>query len=107
MSKSGALGAILTGTAVFGFGGWTPGLLLIAFFVSSSALSHFKQNNATKQHAAEIFEKGGQRDLGQTLANGGAASAFAVVMGLAAKRSYLEGRPVKIEEIGALTQAAH
>ena len=30
-----------------------------------------------------------------------------VVMGLAAKRSYLEGRPVKIEEIGALTQAAH
>lgn len=84
LSKSGALGAILTGTAVFGFGGWTPGLLLIAFFVSSSALSHFKQNNATKQHAAEIFEKGGQRDLGQTLANGGAASAFAVAMGLAA-----------------------
>lgn len=30
-----------------------------------------------------------------------------VVMGIAAKRSYLEGRPVRIEEIGALTQAAH
>lgn len=84
LSKSGVAGAILTGTALFGFGGWIPGLLLIAFFVSSSALSHFKQNNATKQCAAEMFEKGGQRDLGQTLANGGAASVFAVVMGLAA-----------------------
>lgn len=84
LSTSGVAGAILTGTAMFGFGGWMPGLLLIAFFVSSSALSHFKQNNTAKKYAAEMFEKGGQRDLGQTLANGGVAAAFAVLMGLAA-----------------------
>lgn len=31
LSKSGVVGAIITGTAIFGFGGWTWGLVLIAF----------------------------------------------------------------------------
>jgi uncharacterized membrane protein len=78
LSRSGVLGAILTGTTIFGFGGWTAGILLVAFFVSSSLLSHFKQNSAQKQRAAEMFDKGGQRDIWQALANGGAAALFAV-----------------------------
>ena len=76
LSPSGVVGAILLGTLVFGLGGWAWGILLVVFFVSSSALSHFKA--ARKAAVAEKFSKGGQRDLAQTLANGGAA-AMAVI----------------------------
>ena len=62
LSASGWLGAIITGTLIFGFGGWTWGLTLITFFITSSALSHFRQ--AQKQRlAGEKFEKGGRRGL--------------------------------------------
>ena len=81
LTSSGWLGAIITGTLTFGFGGWTWGLTLIAFFLSSSALSHFRQ--ARKQAlAGEKFEKGGRRDLAQTLANGGAGALLALAYGL-------------------------
>jgi uncharacterized protein (TIGR00297 family) len=83
LARSGVWGAVITGTLIFGFGGWGAGLLLIAFFVSSSLLSHFKQRDARKQRAAEAFDKGGQRDLWQALANGGAATLLAVLGGLA------------------------
>ena len=81
LTPSGWLGAVVIGTLTFGFGGWTWGLTLIAFFISSSALSHFRQ--ARKQLiAGEKFEKGGRRDLAQTLANGGLGAALALVYGL-------------------------
>ncbi|MDW8148019.1 MAG: DUF92 domain-containing protein [Roseiflexaceae bacterium] len=81
LDRSGWLGAIITGTLTFGFGGWTWGCVLIVFFVTFSALSHFRQ--AQKQQiAGEKFEKGGRRDLWQALANGGAGAALAVVYGL-------------------------
>ncbi|BCX05605.1 MAG: hypothetical protein KatS3mg053_3543 [Candidatus Roseilinea sp.] len=83
LTRSGVLGAIITGTLIFGFGGLIAGLLLIAFFVSSSLLSHFKEDNARKQRAAEMFDKGGQRDLAQALANGGAAAGLAMLSWLA------------------------
>lgn len=76
LSRSGVLGAMLVGTAIFGFGGWAWGILLIVFFVSSSALSHFKA--ARKESLAEKFSKGSQRDLAQALANGGAGALIAV-----------------------------
>src|SRR5690349_21996611 len=81
LTRSGWLGAIITGTLTFGFGGWTWGLTLIAFFVSSSALSHFRQGRK-QTLAGEKFEKGGRRDLAQTLANGGAGALLALVYGL-------------------------
>ncbi len=84
LAPSGVWGAIITGTLIFGFGGWGTGLLLIAFFVSSSLLSHFKQRDAQKQRAAQAFDKGSQRDLWQALANAGAASGLAVLGGIAA-----------------------
>jgi len=83
LTRSGVVGAMITGTLIFGFGGFVAGLLLIAFFMSSSLLSHFKSRDIRKQRAAEIFDKGGQRDLGQALANGGAATIFAVLSGSA------------------------
>jgi len=69
LSGSGAVGAWLVGTVVFGLGGWTWGVLLVGFFVTSSALSHYRDRD--KASLAEKFAKGGRRDLGQVLANGG------------------------------------
>ena len=78
LSKSGVIGAIITGTVIFGFGGWTWGLVLIAFFVSSTLLSHFRR--ADKTVMAEKFAKGERRDLAQTLANGGFGALLAVAV---------------------------
>lgn len=78
LTISGWLGAILTGTLTFGFGGWAWGLTLVAFFGTSSALSRFRQ--ARKQRiAGEKFEKGGRRDLLQALANGGFGALLALL----------------------------
>jgi uncharacterized protein (TIGR00297 family) len=79
LAPSGALGAVLVGTPIFGFGGWAWGLTLITFFVSSSALSHYRE--AVKQTLTEKFAKGHRRDLGQTLANGGVGALLAVAFG--------------------------
>jgi uncharacterized protein (TIGR00297 family) len=81
LSKSGAVGATVVGTIIFGLGGPIWGLLLGLFFVSSSLLSHFKE--AEKQAAAEKFDKGHQRDMGQVLANGGLGSLIVVCSVLA------------------------
>ncbi|MCD6552807.1 MAG: DUF92 domain-containing protein [Anaerolineae bacterium] len=77
LSASGVLGAIVIGTLIFGLGGWVWGLVLIAFFVSSSFLSHYRQ--ADKEGLAEKFAKGHRRDLGQALANGGWGAVLAVL----------------------------
>jgi len=76
LSISGVIGAILTGTAIFGFGGWPWGLLLITFFVLGSLLSKYKET--TKEALAEKFAKGSRRDLAQALANGGAGALIAI-----------------------------
>ena len=47
---------------------WSAGILLVAFFVSSSALSHYKAQSRSKRDAARFFDKTGQRDIGQALA---------------------------------------
>jgi len=80
LTGSGWLGALITGTSIFGFGGLDWGLLLIAFFVPSSLLTRYKES--AKAEAAEAFAKGGPRDLGQALANGGVATAIAALSGL-------------------------
>ncbi len=77
LNGSGVVGAALIGTLIFGLGGWEWGILLIAFFVSSSALSFYRARE--KQRLAEKFAKGHRRDLGQALANGGVAALLAVL----------------------------
>lgn len=77
LSGSGVVGALITGTLIFGLGGWEWGVLLVAFFVSSSVLSSYHARD--KQELAEKFAKGHQRDLGQALANGGVAALLALL----------------------------
>jgi uncharacterized protein (TIGR00297 family) len=77
LSKSGAWGALVEGTLIFGLGGWQWAILLLGFFISSSALTRlFGKKKAALD---EKFEKGGRRDIGQVLANGGIAAAFATL----------------------------
>lgn len=76
LSPSGVVGAIIVGTLTFGLGGWTWGLLMIAFFISSSFLSRYRKDD--KRGLAEKFAKTGQRDLGQALANGGWGAILAI-----------------------------
>jgi uncharacterized protein (TIGR00297 family) len=81
LTASGWLGAVITGTLTFGFGGWPWGLTLITFFISSSLLSRYKET-IKERRAAEKFSKGGRRDLAQALANGGVAALVALLYGL-------------------------
>jgi uncharacterized protein (TIGR00297 family) len=77
LTRGGAIAAAIEGTIIFGLGGLDWAILLLAFFVSSSALSRaFSQQKAS---LAEKFSKTSRRDAGQVLANGGVASTFVLV----------------------------
>ena len=78
LTLSGWLGAIVVGTAAAGLGGWSWGLLVVVFFVTSSALSHWRRA-AKEQVAADKFAKTEQRDWAQTMANGGAVAGLALL----------------------------
>ncbi len=80
LDLSGVIGAVIIGTLILGLGGWTWGAALIAFFVSSSLLSHYKAR--IKESVAEKFAKGHQRDWAQTMANGSAGALMALAFAL-------------------------
>ncbi len=80
LNVSGAVAAAVVGTIVFGFGGFSWAILLMTFFITSSALSRmFKKR---KQGLDEKFSKGHERDAGQVFGNGGLATAFVLVHAL-------------------------
>src|ERR1043166_4141362 len=68
LSPSGAVAAVLVGTAAVA-AGWSWGALLIIYFASSTALSHFGRAEKERRTSA-IVETGGERDAVQVLANG-------------------------------------
>ncbi len=77
LSPDGVFGAIVVGTLTLGFGGWSWGVALVAFFVSSSLLTRYREER--KRSLADLQAKGGRRDLGQVLANGGLGALLAVL----------------------------
>lgn len=81
LTRDGWLGAVIVGTLTLGFGGWAWGVTVVAFFVSSSLLSRYKAR-VKAERTGEKFAKGGQRDFGQVMANGGLASLLALLYGL-------------------------
>jgi uncharacterized protein (TIGR00297 family) len=78
LSGSGAVAAAVVGAVTFGGGGWGWGVLLVAFFVASSALSLYNPKKKAEV-AAEKFEKGSRRDWAQVVANGGWGTLLALV----------------------------
>jgi len=77
LKRSGAVAAALSGGLIFGLGGLNWAVLLLVFFISSSALSRaFRRQKAP---LGEKFSKGSQRDWGQVLANGGLGTLLVIV----------------------------
>jgi uncharacterized protein (TIGR00297 family) len=77
LSRSGALAAALTGGLTFGLGGFRWAVLLLAFFMTSSAWSRaFRRRKAGVE---EKYAKGSRRDWGQVMANGGLGAVLAVL----------------------------
>jgi uncharacterized protein (TIGR00297 family) len=79
LTAQGAIAAGVVGGTIFGLGGLAWAVILIAFFISSSALSFFKASDFRKRRASETFDKGGRRDGAQVLANGGVAALLAAL----------------------------
>jgi uncharacterized protein (TIGR00297 family) len=77
LNWQGALAAALLGTIVFGLGGLAWAILLMTFFISSSALSRLFRRQ--KKALDATFSKGGQRDAWQVAANGGVAGLFVLL----------------------------
>lgn len=77
LSRSGIYAATIIGTLVFGLGGWQWAILLLTFFISSSLLTRAFHNQ--KNTLNEKYYKGGRRDAGQVLGNGGMAALCAVL----------------------------
>ncbi len=77
LNTSGALAAFVLGSVVFGLGGLGWAVLLMGFFISSSALSRFSQKR--KETLSEKFSKGSERDAGQVAANGAIAGFFVIL----------------------------
>lgn len=75
LAGSGALAAWGVGAIIFGMGGWLWAAALLTFFGTSTALSRWRRR--AKETLG--YEKGGRRDAGQVLANGGVAALCALL----------------------------
>lgn len=94
LSGSGAVSTFLLGVIIFGTGNWEFSLPILLFFVLSSFLS--KTGKQWKKKFADTFQKGGQRDIGQVLANGGIAGVIVLIW------NYLPGDVWYFAFIGAV-----
>jgi uncharacterized protein (TIGR00297 family) len=103
LSRSGVVAAMVVGTLTFGCGGPLPGALLLLFFISSSALS--RVGGAQKRRVAAAFAKGGRRDHGQVLANGGLAAVLSIGFGLTGDFIWLAGLTGALAAVNADTWA--
>jgi len=101
LSRTGSVAAVVVGTATFGFGGLLPAILLITFFVTSSALS--RVGGQRKREVALAFAKGGSRDHGQVIANGAVAAFFAILYGVASQKIWLAGLAGALAAVNADT----
>ena len=89
LSISGAIAAAITGALIFGLGGWPWAVLLLTFFITSSALS--KAYRKRKTAINEKFAKGNQRDWGQVLANDGIGTILVILLLLSGAESAVIG----------------
>jgi len=85
LTLDGAVAAAGVGWVAFARGGVKGAVSLLAFFVSSSALTRLRER---RQRSGLAQEKGGQRDSVQVLANGGWAT-LALLLGY--EESYVAG----------------
>jgi uncharacterized protein (TIGR00297 family) len=76
LSRSGAIAAVSVAAACL-LAGWSWAILLVAFFITSTALSSYGQVRK-RSVTGDVVEKGGDRDAMQVLANGGVYATLAI-----------------------------
>ncbi len=82
LTRSGAVAALLVGTAAAA-AGYEWAALLVVFFVAGTALSRYGAARK-RERTSRVLEKGGARDARQVLANGGVFAVCAVAATLTA-----------------------
>ena len=98
LQLSGALAAVAVGSAAMA-AGWSWGVLLVLYFVSSSALSHYRSREKDARTSGRV-EKSGARDARQVLANGGLFALSAIAYAIE------PGVPWQLTAAGALAASA-
>jgi uncharacterized protein (TIGR00297 family) len=99
LSLSGGLGAIIIGTMIFGYGGWTWYVVLLSFFFSSTFLTRFRYSTKVAKGVGEL--KSGARTIWQTVGQGGVAAVISGIALLFAKDPAL----LAVGFVGALAEA--
>jgi uncharacterized protein (TIGR00297 family) len=77
LTPSGVIALGFIGLATFGLGGIAWAIPIFAFFLPSSVITRLGKSR--KQRLSQLQQKGGRRDAGQVLANGGVAGALALL----------------------------
>lgn len=103
LTLGGAVAATFVGGVAYGAGGALPAVLLIVFFMTSSALSRLGASG--KRVVGDRFEKGARRDHYQVLANGGVAALLSLAYGFSAEPVALAGLAGALAAVTADTWA--
>ena len=90
LTTAGAAWSVIVGTIIFGLGGGVPGMALMAFFLTSTALSRYRKAEKDKRTHG-IVEKGDCRDARQVLANGGPAAGFCLLYAVSGQPMFYVG----------------
>ena len=104
VDPGGAVVGVALGTVIFAVGSPFFWLILMAFFVSSTALGWV--GPVKKEALKAIHQKGNRRDLFQVLANGGMGTLMALLFGLTRDPAWALGFAVSFASSNADTWAS-
>jgi uncharacterized protein (TIGR00297 family) len=113
VDAGGAVAGTIVATLIFGFGGPLFWVLLMAFFVTSTAAGLLRRGE--KEWLSSIHQKGERRDAFQVLANGGVGALTAIFFRLTGEPAWAAAFAVSFaasnadtwaSEIGVLSQGA-
>jgi uncharacterized protein (TIGR00297 family) len=104
LTTSGALSAVVIGFGIFFAGRFYFWSLLMAFFLTSTLLSHFRSEK--KQKMEELTGRGTRRDAVQAFANGGVALILALTYRFTGRMEYLAGFGAALAAANADTWAS-
>jgi uncharacterized membrane protein len=102
LTRSGALAAASIGTATLAAGGWPAGVVLMAFFLPSSAISRLWPGPISP-----LDPKGDRRDAWQVLANGGAPVLALAIGGPGAALAFAAGLSAAAADTWGTAVGAH
>ena len=104
LTLSGSLMAVIVGALTFSFGGPLVAAAVIIFFIAGSVLSRVHTPRADQ--ARVLASKGAQRDAAQVAANGGVATACAIVGGVTALYGWPHASRFMIAAVCAIAAAS-